>query len=206
LGPRRIRHNIRVASYSFTFGHPCFTISPAIPLTFLVPEIIISHVESPPQVPDALPTRSLSLSRTLTTPNIRAKGALESREVEVPDFGQFQESEKRITPGTATNVTPQAKISAEAAPQKKPLIEELPAAPSSPAIQPQKPKSILKKSADSTLFEPAPMDGIDLDPHVRTEADAKLETPIWRWDRDVAKGLQHDKLIVETPKFVRVIL
>ncbi|KAF8583393.1 hypothetical protein K439DRAFT_1617496 [Ramaria rubella] len=164
-------------------------------------EIILSHIESPPQTPGTLPTRSLSLSRTLGTPNIRSKGPLEPREVEVPDFGQIQGDNIRTVTNTADiPVTPGLRAASTEFAAKKPLIEEIPPSAKPSAMDTRKPKSILKTEASDHRRQEHEAAAPMLDAHTKTEVDAGLEVPAWRWeDEGLVAG---QKLIIETPKLV----
>ena len=136
------------------------------------------------------------ISHTLATPNIRAKGALDPQDVEVPGFGQVEVGDTRTK---ATSAAPKPEMEPENGP-KKALVEEIPAALSG-RLEPKMPKSILKKSGESSFDLAA---DAEMDPHVKTEADAGLESPAWRWES--TKGNQPNKLVVETPRFVRFFL
>ncbi|KIJ34548.1 hypothetical protein M422DRAFT_262303 [Sphaerobolus stellatus SS14] len=136
-------------------------------------EILLTHIELPPLATQA---RSLSLSRTLASPNIRFKGTLVPREMDVPDFDSM-------------------KLASQAEPISKPLIEEIPAeVPKSTVL----PKSILKKTG-STSVDPIP--NTYEDPHAISVADKKHEVPTWRWEGD--RIVPHQRLIIDAPKLTR---
>jgi len=152
----------------------------------LVLEIIISHVESPPLAPHS---RTLVLSRTLAMPNIRYKGTLSPREVEIPHF----------TPsGLAESVASIAPLETKAS---KSLIEEI--SGEVPLGKQEQPKSILKRPADKTSKIEEVVEEVTLyvDAHAKTRTDAKLETPVWRWESD---HRPQRKIVIETPKLTRL--
>ena len=99
------------------------------------------------------------ISHTLATPNICAKGALDPREVEVPDFGQVEVGDTRTK---ATSAAPKPDMEPENG-LKKALVEEIPAALAR-QLEPKMPKLILKKSGKSSFDLAA---DAEMDPHVR---------------------------------------
>ncbi|KAF8480692.1 hypothetical protein JB92DRAFT_2837547 [Gautieria morchelliformis] len=112
-------------------------------------EIILSQIESPHfQVTDT-PSRSLTLSRTLVTPNIRYKGTPEARIFEVPVFGVIEEGEtskvkSSLSESNEENLS--AKSPSEGNTSRRPLIQEISSSESPTLLSKsqQKPKGILK--------------------------------------------------------------
>lgn len=103
-------------------------------------EIIISQIESPNTHLHSYPptestsTRSLTLSRTLATPNIKYKGTLRAREVEVPELGDMNGGGRAAAQGIGSSGGTELRGMGEqvgregtaGAGPRRPLIEELP--------------------------------------------------------------------------------
>ena len=193
------------------------------------PELILTQIESPDSQGQDAPTRSLALSRTLATPNIRYKGTLGARVVEVPDFWVAEGESSKAVPNpsdpTTSNVTPNLTSNAP----KRPLIEEISSSEPQKLLSAteQKPKSILKRPGGTSILseiKPDPVvkpktheeesgvhqenerpntntetSGLNADPHVITAEDAGREVPEWRWEM----GVQGDRVVIDVPKFVR---
>lgn len=126
-------------------------------------------------------------------PNIRYKGTLQAREVQLPDVPDVGAGAGEGSGAPATGV----------APPKKPLIEELPET----HPEPRRLKSILKKpsigvdaTAEPGILPPQDPD----DPHTVTDKDKTLETPLWHWDPDTDPGTRR-LIIIKVPKFVRTL-
>ncbi|GJJ09347.1 hypothetical protein Clacol_003569 [Clathrus columnatus] len=164
-------------------------------------EIILSTLESPLLSPFTSingPSRSLSLSRTLATPNVRFKGRLVPRKVQKAELQMLSGP----TLSSGSNPTTKSKVIET----QKPLIEELSSnlnAPTIPLAKQQPLKSILKKTTVPEIE--ANNTDYDIDPHIKKPSDSKLTAPTWRWSIEKLGADAVVKITIDVPNMTRSI-